>query len=165
MDKQTNGWVIAGIASGVLVLFLVISGFSYFSDLKGQIAKSREESSQLQTQLTTKNEEITTKNNTITNLESQKTNLEGKNKDLDSEVVAKRKELEQRLGQVKKLQGSLKTVSGCLVGTMGVIESLKQNNEEMARKSALLMEVTCQESGKIIKDAETFSTNSQTAQY
>lgn len=165
MNKQFNSWVITGIVTSFLVLFVMISGYSYFSDLKSQLAKSEEKSSQLQTQLTAKNEEITTKNSTITNLESQKTDLEGQKSGLTTDLKKKEEELTQRLGEVKKLQGSVKTVGRCLVGTVGLIEAVRQEDATMLRNSAQVMETTCKDAGTIIKQVEGFSTDSQTVRY
>jgi predicted nuclease with TOPRIM domain len=165
MDKQFNGWMIAGITAGFLLLFLLFGIFSYLSELKTQLAKAEEKNSQLQTQLTEKTSEITTKNQEIGNLQTQKTDLEGKNSGLESDIQKKEKELSKRLGEVKKLQGSVKTVGRCLLGTIGVIEAFKQNDGDLARNSALLIEVTCKDAGKIIGEVEKFATDSQTTQF
>lgn len=165
MNKQFNSWKTVGIVSGILVFFLVIGIFSYISDIKDQLAKLREESSQRLTQISQKDSEIATKNDTIADLQNQKTDLEGKNTGLTTDLETKEKELTRRLGEVKKLQGSVKTVGRCLVGTIGLIEALKQENRDMALKSAMVMEATCKESGEIIKQVEGFSTDTSTARY
>jgi chromosome segregation ATPase len=158
MNKNFNGWIITGSVAAVLMIFAALSEYTYVAALKEQIALT-------QAQVNDKNTEISNKNTTISTLETGKTEFERKVNELSGSVQAKSTELNQKLAQVRKLQGSIKTVSGCLVGTMGIIEAIKQNDEELARKSAVLAEVTCEESGKIIKDIEKFPSDTQTAQY
>ena len=156
MDKNFNSWVITGVVIAFLILFVIVSGNTYFSELKGQITKAEEKSAELQKQLGEKNQEITAKSESINNLNTQNSGLTSDLEEKRKEVEAKSKEVEQKLAQIKKLQGSVKTVGRCLLGTLGVFEAIKQNDGDLARKSALLIEATCQESGKIIGEVERF---------
>lgn len=165
MEKKFRNWFIVGIVISGLTLFLLINGLIYFSELKEQAFKAEEKSQQLQTQLNEKSQQITAKEQELAQKDGEITNLKSQNSGLTNDIEKNEKELSRRLGEVKKLQGSLKTVGGCLVGTIGVIEAFKQNDGDLARKSAFLIEATCQEAGKIIKEVEGFSTNSQSAQY
>ena len=155
MNKQYTGTVIASIVVGFLTLFLLIGIFVYISDLKTQIAKEHETATSLQAQVTSKDTEISTKAGEIDRLSSEVQSCSG---DLD----AKRKELDQKLGQVKHLQTSIKTVSGCLVGTVGLLEAFRQENVDMLRKSATIMDGTCKQAGEIIKKIESFTSDTQT---
>lgn len=158
MNKDSIGWTIALVTAAFLIVIAVAGKYTYVASLKEQITKSDALASQLQTQLGEKNQEIAKKNEDIENLNKQILSLSG-------DIVKKEKQLNERLGEVKKLQTSLKTVSGCLVGTVGVIEAFKQNDGDLARNSALLMEGTCRQAGKIIDDVKNFPTSAQTAQY
>lgn len=158
MNKDSIGWTIALVTAAFLIVIAVAGQYTYVASLKEQIVKSDALATQLQTQLGEKNQEITRKNEEIENLKKQNSGLSG-------DLAEKEAKLNKQLGEVKKLQTSLKTVSGCLVGTVGVIEAFKQNDGDLARNSALLMEGTCRQAGKIIDDVKNFPTSAQTAQY
>jgi chromosome segregation ATPase len=165
MNKNFNGWIVTGVTIGFLALFVLISGLLYVSDLKSQITKSDQKINQLETQVSEKSQQLTNKEHEINKKDGEVKDLENKNSGLSDDLDKKEKELNRRLGEVRKLQSSIKTVGRCLLGTVGVIEAFKQNDSDLARKSAFLMEATCQEAGKIVGEVEKFSANQQTAQY
>ena len=158
MNKDSIGWTIALVTAAFLIVLAAAGQYTYISSLKEQITKSDKLAQQLQTQISEKTQEITKKT-------EETASLKNENSGLSDNLEKKKTELNQRLGEVKKLQVSLKAVSGCLVGTVGVIEAFKQNDGDLARNSAFLMEGTCQQAGKIIDDVKKFPTDAQTTQY
>lgn len=141
MNTSYAGWITAGFIALILIILGVLFGLTY-SEMRQQLADSATENQQMKTQLEQKSREVT--------------DLESRNSGLTSDLEVERRELSLKLEQVKKLQGSLQTVGRCLIGVSGAIDAMQKDDPVQARQALFLIQTTCEESGRIIRQVETF---------
>lgn len=147
------------ITVAIVGIFLLIGISTYSFYLKTELAETTQQSNQLRLDLERKNADIADKSGTISQLQIKTDGLTGDNEALKEKLDGKIKEVNGRIAEVKKLQTSIKTVSTCLLGVVGGIKALQQDDESLARQSLFNIQSTCQDAGNIVKKFETYPTN------
>jgi chromosome segregation ATPase len=155
MGDAKIAWITAGFVVGILIISMVAGGFTY-SNLKRQLAETNQLLQQTQTQLGEKTQILADKNQAITNLETQKTDLETEKQGLSSDLEEKKKKLTQKLNEVKTLQNERAVLGECLVGVVGVLDAIKNEDQGKAVAGLLMIENSCRKSNAILKKIEKF---------
>lgn len=131
-----------------MVVF-AITGFSYYSGVKEELAKSEGKNQELQKQLDGKSQEVEQKSNEITNKTGEILNLSGT-------LEEREKKVEQQIGEIKSLRGSLSTVSNCISGIFKSRSAYNQGNTLEAYDILKGVESACKKSDDIIKKFDKF---------
>lgn len=148
INKIHPGWITTGGIALALMIF-VITGFSYYSGVKEELAKSEGKNQELQKQLDGKSQEVEQKSNEITNKTNEISNLSGT-------LEEREKKVEQQIGEIKSLKGSISNVSNCISGIFRSRSAYEKGNAFEAYEIIKGVESACKKSDDIIKKFDKF---------